>query len=158
MGKNFSLGSKLRKIFFFESFLRSTMKSSWITGPENKNKGRAFAGEKHTAAAGPERCGASAALAARSPPLCAELHAGTSASYRQPDPALNTHESPIARERLQRSNGGWEGDTGDPPRTARRLRLLTHPCPLPSPCLHPPRQCKGQSLDMRRWRFSEHWL
>ena len=41
MGKNFSLGSKLRKIFFFESFLRSTSKSSWITGPENKNKGRA---------------------------------------------------------------------------------------------------------------------
>ena len=37
-----------------------------------------------------------------------------------------------------------------PPRTARRSRLLTHPCPLPSPCLHPPAPVQGQSLDMRR--------
>ena len=69
------------------------------------------------------------------------------------------------RERLQRSNvrphhgeAGEVGETGDPPRTARRSRLLTHPRPLPSPCIHPPAPVQGQSLDIRRWRSDPHWL
>jgi hypothetical protein len=51
------------------------------------------------------------------------------------------------------------GETGDPPRTARRLSLpqrlrLTHPRPFPSPCT-PPRQpeCRDSRCAQKR-----HWL
>jgi len=63
-----------------------------------------------------------------------------------------------ACEATSRRGGCEVGETGDPPRTARRSRLLTHPLPAPFPLPAPPAPVQGQSLDMRRWRSSPHWL